>query len=353
MPNTSEIGKKAGLIIVSVLLSLLIAELVLRVGYPVRQQYYVWQPNLRHTFGPDPAIFYGVKGEKHFSVNSKGFRGNEFEGPAVKFMCLGGSTTECLYLDDKETWSNQLQDSLNARFKTWKFQIGSIGKSGCTTRENYIQLKYAVSQLGKIDGVILMVGLNDLMRRLSRDTLFEDDFRFTSSIEDSMVRTILLSNKREEGLLRSLRIVQLLRNVVQQHNKVKWENVQDDAGRIYLQWRNNRGHAAEVIDSLPDLTAALNEFDRNLQLIYNETKRQGIKLMLVNQSALYKDSLSVYENGLLWMGGKGNFQQAANCAYYSPGALKHGIEAYNDRLRESYPRSEEHTSELQSRGLIS
>ena len=157
-----EIILKAVLIATSILLSVFIAELVLRVVQPDTTKRFVWQPNLQHTFYPDSTIFYGIHGASNFSINAQGLRGENFETNSTqKYLCLGGSTTECLYLDNGETWQYHLQEQLNHQspITNHQFTISSIGKSGCATGENYIQLKYFVPQLGKIDGVIMMVGL--------------------------------------------------------------------------------------------------------------------------------------------------------------------------------------------------
>src|SRR4051812_23284829 len=85
-------------------------EVALRLIQAVKNRpYYVWQPDQHYTFHPDPEVFYGVKGLKHFSINSKGFRGKEFAEKDAKYITIGGSTTECLYLDDSETWTALLQ----------------------------------------------------------------------------------------------------------------------------------------------------------------------------------------------------------------------------------------------------
>ena len=281
MLHAKEIFRKAGLVVVSILLSLFIAELVLRLLYPQQAKYFVWQPNLQHIFHPDSNIFYGINGASQFSINSQGFRGDEFENDSrQKYICLGGSTTECLYLDDNETWQHQLQLLMGSR-TALPPAIGSIGKSGCTTREHYLQLKYYVPQIGKIDGVMLMVGLNDMMKRLSHDTLFEDNFQLTQQVEDSLVNTIFLSNKKENVWWRKTNLFQFAQNILHRTKKVEWQNVQDDEGKIYKTWRANRQRTAVVLYSLPDLSSALNEYERNLQLIYEETQKQGIKLILV------------------------------------------------------------------------
>ncbi len=322
--------QKAGLIFISLLLSLFLAEVVLYLVYPQDEKLYVWQPNLHHTFHPDSTIFYGVNGASNFTINPQGFRGNEFRNNTAKrYLCIGGSTTECLYLDDEETWCARLEQVSNKQF-----QIGSIGKSGCTTREHFIQTKYFVPQVGKIDGIVLMVGLNDMMKRLSRDSLFENDFRFTHAIEDSFVNQIFLSNKCEMVWWRKLQVFQLAQNLLHRTKNVEWENIQDDRGEVYKTWRSNRQNATKAIDSLPDFGPALSEFERNLQMIYDETQKQGFKLVLVNQATLYRDSLNEFESSLLWMGGVGDFQKDKSHSYYSSKALNVAMQLYNERMKE-------------------
>lgn len=318
--------QKAALIFISVLLSLFAAELILRAAMPARDKYWVWQPNLHYVFHPDSAVFDGINGPSEFSINPDGFRGKEFKDSEKNYLCLGGSTTECLYLDNSETWFHQLgQLQPESNF-------GSIGKSGCTTREHYIQLKYYAPQLGKLNGIVMMVGLNDMMKRLSQDSLFDNNFQLTQSIEDSLVSAILLSNRHEKKWWRKTALFQLFKKVThKQQSEVNWK-LQDDRGEIFKTWRTYRTQAVTIIDSLPDLSYALAEYERNLQLIYSETKRQGSNLILINQSALYKDSLTAYENNLLWMGGVGDFQKSTGHAYYSVKALSQALSLYNQRL---------------------
>jgi hypothetical protein len=328
--------KKAALLLVSLIVTLLLAEGLLRLLYPDTQQLYVWQPNLQHTFYPDSAILHGIYGPSRFSINAQGFRGAAFKNDGTKkYLCIGGSTTECLYLDDTETWAALLQDSLNAKAGSHQYTIGSIGKSGCTTRENYIQLKYYVPRLGKIDGVIMLVGINDLMKRLSRDTLFENNFVFTPAVEDSFVNTIFLKHSRGNGTTwwRRTALFQLLQSVLHKAQPVTWQNVQDDTGEAYSQWRSHRQQALSPIDTLPDLTAALNEYNRNLQLLYSTAQQQHLQLVLVTQPVLYTDSLSPAAQRLLWMGGTGNFQQQAGSRYYSPRVLQQAMQLYNLQLK--------------------
>ena len=78
------VGLKKNIRIILLLLTALtisvgISEVVLRLALPAANQYYVWQPGLHATLHPDSTVFCGVKGEKHFDINEKGFRGNIFK----------------------------------------------------------------------------------------------------------------------------------------------------------------------------------------------------------------------------------------------------------------------------------
>jgi len=318
----------------SVALALVIAEGVLRVVYPAKSHYYVWQPNLKHTFYPDTSILSGLQSPSTFSINANGVRGDVFKADKHNYLCMGGSTTECLYLDDTATWPHCLQQQLNSIYGN-QYTFGNIGKSGVTTRDHYIQLKYSVSQLKNVEGVILMVGLNDLMKRLSQDTLFDSSFAFTPQVEDSLQKAILLKQGRAEGTnwWRRTALFYLLQQWLHSAKPegVAWQ-MQDDKGEAEQRWRQYRQQAISIIDTLPDLTAALNEYERNLQLIYNQAVKQKLKIIFVNQAAIYKDTMPGHENSIIWMGGIGKFQTGKKCAYYSAAALRRGVNMYNNRL---------------------
>lgn len=323
--------QRAGLVIIATLLALFLGELVLRLLLPEPKGVYVWQPNLQHTFTPDTTIFYGIHGSKPFTINSQGLRGDELEPDALNFVCIGGSTTECLYLGDHETWWYRLQELLN-KSGNEKVIITSLGKSGVSSRENYLHVKYVAAKLPHLSGLFVMTGLNDLMRRLSRDTLFEKDFRFTPAVEDSLAQAIFLHPSTPNAVwYRHLRLFKLLQNTIHQNKGVRWE-LQDDNGALYKQLRQKRSEAIALLDTLPDLSNALNEYERNLQGIINVAKEHQLQLVFINQAAIYRDSMGAFENSLLWMGGKGDFQGAGRHYYYTTRALRKGLNRYNERL---------------------
>jgi lysophospholipase L1-like esterase len=343
--------QKTALVIISLLLALVVTETVLRLISPTRLKYYVWPPHLWHNFKPDTSILSGISPNSILSINSYGVRvgGGDIDremdilhSPVDKShnpndlycLCLGASTTECLYLDDNKTWEAQIAWQAKAASDTTLRFIGNIGKSGCTTTENYIHLKYCVKQYKSINTVILMIG-NDMVKRLSRDTLYQDDFRITPDVEDSLVHTMFALNE-SNSWWRQLALFHLLQNVYHHIDKQSQKDSTalylDDTAEVYTTWRLKRQHAIAYVDTLPDMQPALNNFERTLNLIIDEAQKQKLKLILVNQAALWKDTMSADEQRVLWMGGIGNYKDGANHKYYTTHALRQALSLYNQRL---------------------
>ena len=119
----------------------------------------VWPPHLNIVFRPDPDILPGVQGDARFVINSSGIRGDELaDDQNYRILAIGGSTTECAYLDQGETWPYLLQNRL-ARVMGQKVWVGNVGKSGMNTRDHILHTKYLLPQFPKIDAVLLLVGV--------------------------------------------------------------------------------------------------------------------------------------------------------------------------------------------------
>ncbi|MFN8285749.1 MAG: SGNH/GDSL hydrolase family protein [Chitinophagales bacterium] len=320
---------KAGLALMAVLLSLLTAEIVLEQWNKEPDLLYVWQPNLKHTFYPDSGIIKGIYGPQQFTINAKGMRGELFTRATQNYLCIGGSTTECLYLDDRKTWFAELQKILLEDKR--QVEIAGIGKSGTTSRENYLHIKYFAIHQKPLNGVIVMVGINDMYQRLNRDTLFDNQFAFTKAIEDSLVNTIFLHPSAAKGW-RGLQLVQLVQRAIYRKQGVNWQ-LQDDNGKYLAALRLKRFNAPKL-DSLPNMQIALAQFERNLDSMIATAARAHLQLIFVTQSALYHTNMDTTEQRLLWMGGKNDFQNNTTAAYYTPEALRKGLEMYNAKVKE-------------------
>jgi len=94
---------------------------------------------------------------KH-SKNELGFRGPSLidRGAKTSIICVGGSTTECFYLNDGQDWPALLQSKLGNNF--W---VNNAGLDGHSTFGHSILLKNHVLDL-KPNYIIFLVGCNDI-----------------------------------------------------------------------------------------------------------------------------------------------------------------------------------------------
>ena len=63
--------------------------------------------------------------------------------------------------------------------------------------------------------------------------------------------------------------------------------VQTTIGEMYRTWREHRRRARAIIDRLPDLRPALDEYRRNLETIVGYVTQQGARLILITQPSMW------------------------------------------------------------------
>jgi hypothetical protein len=107
---------------------------------------------------------------------------------------------------------------------------------------------------------------------------------------------------------------------------------QDETGLVYSTWRDHRKNASTIRDTLPDLSSALGEYARNLDLLLDVTRSFRVRALFLTQPTLWTRELPEHLRDLLWMGGVGNFQAKPGSQYYSVEALAEGMDLYNRAL---------------------
>ena len=274
----------------------------------------------------------GIFGVSHFTINSAGIRGDEFAtGQDYRILALGGSTTECLYLDDTETWPMLLQTELRDRWNGAAVWVGNVGKSGHSTRQHIHQVERLLDDYPPIDAVILLVGINDLSLRLAFDTAYRPLRRgsdanpprgFNAAFDVRPTWDTSPFHRRTE-------LWQRLGAVKKRFTAPPAAIVQDSLGQNYVRWREHRASASEIRDTLPDLTQALAEYRDNLRRIIETSSARSTRVILVTQPSMFRVDLPPEVRRLLWMGGVGKYREEPGSAYYSFGALERGLAAYN------------------------
>lgn len=329
----SETFKKTTVVIVASLVTLAAVEILLRVLYPTSNNYYVWYPNTVATFYIDSGVINGLSPGSKFSINSKGIRGDEQNAESTRVLCIGGSTTECLYLDNTQAWPYLLQNKMRGD-NTNTYWVGSIGKSGAKSFDNYVHLKY-VQPGTNTNSLLVMTGINDLLRFLSAGNLPQVATLSNEQLDARADSTLQTINLKSDNAFKRMAIYRLVRNAYR--SRVPYTATdylaQDKEGKIYARWRSNRA-TGFIIDTVPDLTIPLKIYKSNLQEIMKMADSRNCSIGFIQQVALWSDSMSTEELGLLWSGGVGNFQKEGGHSYYSPRVLALCLAQFNAATEE-------------------
>lgn len=143
--------------------SLIAVELVLRNLPPP-------PPPLFHQAPANLSVTVSRKGEtpkKIFTTNSEGIRGPEYAANAeLRVLCVGGSTTQCHYMDDSTVWTHLLMLDLQTLLPGKSVWVGSTGIPGFATPQH---LKYVQENpvFGRYTHAVFLIGVNDVLHWLS------------------------------------------------------------------------------------------------------------------------------------------------------------------------------------------
>jgi lysophospholipase L1-like esterase len=164
--------------ILSLMISLFIAELSLRFVAPVPdpyeddkaprlKQYIVSQyaPNTHWTTKVEQGLP-GISGINRFTTNNMGFRGDNLVHPKpadeFRIFMVGGSTTECFYLDDSQAIHAALQNELaKLNHSGWTIKVYNAGRSGDRTYDHISMIVHRLVHL-EPNMIIVFAGMNDL-----------------------------------------------------------------------------------------------------------------------------------------------------------------------------------------------
>lgn len=298
---------------VAMFVLILLAEVILRVGRP-EDRFYPYHRNSKQIFYPSEQATPGVSGVSHFTTNSFGTRGPELNGEQFRILTIGGSTTACTVLDDKETWPALLMDYLNrdANDSTlvWVTNSGIDGKN---THHHIMHVKYLLPRLPKIDFVIVYAGLNDVGTWLYAEKFDSHYLDDPDHWSDRVGEAFKVSNYTPKGLpwykhLELWKSASIAKNIIvsrletkQNHSglfvqdaELKW---MEEARRIRQEREKLFVHRAKM-ETLP---VALQSYRDNLALIVRLVREAGAEPVLVAQ-AIQHQFINEDDRRSLWMG---------------------------------------------------
>lgn len=257
--------------------------------------------NIYRVFRPNPRWMLGIQDPSRYTTNALGIRGSALPAGGVKVLCVGGSTTECIYLDDAETWPYLLGETLSgAGQNVW---VGNAGISGYSTVE-HLDFLHRSQVLESVDTVILLIGINDFIRSLNGS--------LESGPRPLWRRTVLA------GALLNLHRQAFLREVFRL-------GVEDNGG-ANLRMRRRARQRGEWVGDLPPLDRGLREYQERIVSLVKVCRRRELRCVFLTQPTLWRKDLGPQARASLWMG----WDERGR--YFDPGKLRQGLDRYNATL---------------------
>jgi len=322
------------IIFVGVIIALIVGEISIRIFFPSlciispENKLYIWPPNLRKIFKPMKGVMPGISGPSRLHINSAGIRGDEFnKDQQHRILAIGGSTTECIYLDQVEAWPYRIQQILNNDQKKVHVWVGNIGRSGFNTRDHIVVMRYIIPQYPRIDALLILLGINDLVTGISqvpgRNKSEQETFLKVFGHVPGEKGSVLPFYKKTAlyNLLRKFKVI-----------LVSAALVQDKDGEFYMELRRRRRNASIIRNTLPDLSLALAEYAKNINIMIDLAQKLKTRPVFITQPTIWRAGLPDKANDLLWYGGIGNFQAERVKEYYSVEALADAMSMYNNTL---------------------
>jgi len=263
------------------------------------------KPQTRSVFEPQLEVIPGIYGRSVYTVNSLGLRGPEASqnGQVYRILCIGGSTTECVYLDDTETSPSLLMQALN-RSRSRRVWVGNAGKSAYSTIQ-HLDFIESWDLVPKMDCLILLVGVNDM--QLPRE------FR---------------GNYRLKPVWSHSRLIQLVRFAYYTRPTSDNLNREDTLGASYAKRRKAR-QAGIQRHAIPatDLERGLSAYQQRLRRIVNFARTHHLRLIFMTQPTLWDRNLSPHGRSMLWSG-----RLPGSDEYLTVEAARSVLDQYNGAL---------------------
>ena len=295
-------------LIVAFLISLVIVELGSRVWLRRKERYYVWAPNVRFEFRPDPEVFPELERNVRFEINSDGERGGEPPQSSrglYRILVAGGSPAECALLDQLTSWPGALEQILkkaeNIRMLgASKVHVGNIGRSGTASAHLNVLFQKVLPQYGHLNSIIVIVGGNDVW-----DWLKKGAPAVYAPPPVSITDACFICPDRPFGwkprasalsqLLREIRI-RMLHPIQVRHNTARWVG----------ESRAMRAHATELRNSVADPKDMLAHFEHNFRELLNTARMHSDRVLVALQPWFEKNHYTSEELSHFWSGGMGD-----------------------------------------------
>ncbi len=224
----------------------------------------------------------GFKGINTFSTDSLGFRSNlninYDEADSYRIFAIGASTTEEVFLDDKETWTALLEGKL-LKNNNGIIEVINTGVAGLRAKHNFSTLKFVKSL--NPDLLIFLLGVNDWNHQIKfqeHEIVKDDQFDIRKSLLYFGARS--------------------LNSFLNQINKKDKKKVREEFGEYYSDQNNT---LERNIKKNLEIKSVSDDYSYWMNLITEQCKTGIFECMFITQPSAYNLDIETDLKERLWM----------------------------------------------------
>ena len=252
-----------------------------------------------------------------FSTNNLGLRGDDLVRPKPddewRIFTVGGSTMECIILDDSRDLSRVLQETLDDPDSGRRTRVYNAGKSGDRSYDHLAMTAHRLAHL-EPDVIVVFAGTNDLFAGLfATDYLHLEPRQLTN-------RDLLKYLAGESQLYRRLYAA------ARRFRRRTAREIQET-----IEFETNTAQKAELqrsfapIDRPPRVD--LDAYATNLKSIIAVARAAGARTVLMTQATTWNSTIDPDAAAWHWM----RLRQGGT---YNERVMDAALESYNDVMRE-------------------
>ena len=276
------------------------------------------QPNYSLRITPEEDLP-GVRGASLFTTNNLGFRGPTLVRPKPKeeyrIVMIGGSTTECMVVDDGVAPHRILEEALAGKLPGRTIRVYNAGKAGDKSYDHIALLAHRVVHL-QPDLITVLVGANDL-----RAAMMGADYLHMGEAGGFKYSLGVLLKFAATEFQIPRRLYALLHNVKGKTERERLEEVQlltDYREKASLKTGHPVSEAAPRTDLVP--------YRNNLATLVGIARAHGIQLVFVTQATTWNSQIDPSTVNWHWM-------TLVDGVLYREDRLDLAMESYNDEMR--------------------
>jgi len=252
-----------------------------------------------------------------FSTNNLGFRGDELVRPKptdeLRIFTVGGSTMECIVLDDSGDPSRLLQDELDAAFEARDVRVYNSGKSGDRSYDHLAMVSQRIAHL-QPDVLVIFAGLNDLMAGL-----FGIDYLH---LEPRQIGR----NELLKFLAAESQLYRRLHGAARRFRRRSTREIQET-----IAFETNYAEKVTLQNSFPPIDTPprvdLASYATNLRSIIAVGRAAGARVVLMTQATTWNSEVDPTASEWHWM-------RLRQSGVYREDLMNAALESYNDVMRD-------------------